>query len=167
LTNSIKMDNKEIRNWSDEKRILLDGILNEIIPESNDGKLPAAGELGVADFLAERLNDTPGLEETLTSMLTRATEMVKNRGKHNILELNPLDRVKLLKELETEEPEFFLTFIKYTYMGYYTHPTIPPYFGLSKKPPQPEGYELPLDKPEHLTRLIEPVINRGICYKEC
>lgn len=37
--------------WSDAQRELLDAILDEFIPPSDDGVIPGAGALGVAEFL--------------------------------------------------------------------------------------------------------------------
>ena len=40
------------RAWSETEGTLLHGILDQLIPASADGKVPSAGSLGVAEFLA-------------------------------------------------------------------------------------------------------------------
>lgn len=41
--------------WNEGERKLVDGMLDQIIPASADGRVPSAGSLGVADFLAHRI----------------------------------------------------------------------------------------------------------------
>ena len=58
-------------------------------------------------------------------------------------------------------------FLKHTYMGYYSEPSVRPYFGVSSNPPHPNGYEVPEEEPNLLESLVEPVKKRGICYRKC
>ena len=58
-------------------------------------------------------------------------------------------------------------FLKHTYMGYYTEPSVRPYFGVSSNQPHPNGYEVPEEEPSFLECLVEPVKKRGICYRKC
>ncbi len=50
-------------------------------------------------------------------------------------------------------------------MGYYSRADIRPHFGLSDRPTQPEGYELPEDDPDELADMLAPVRARGRCYR--
>jgi hypothetical protein len=151
--------------WNNKERSLLDNILNEIVPASEDGRMPAAGDLGVGDFLSKRMEDTAGLKDLFDRGLAAAERMVSASPPGNFSVLDPDTRVELLEELEKAEPDFFFELVRYTYMGYYTNPKIPPCFGLSEKPPQPEGYEIRSEEPPELDRLLESVINRGEIYR--
>ncbi len=52
-------------------------------------------------------------------------------------------------------------------MGYYSEPSIRPFFGVSFNPPLPSGYEVPEEEPDLIENLVEPVKKRGICYRQC
>ena len=152
--------------WSADEKALLSGLLDEIIPASDDGRIPSAGSLRVADFIAAKAREIPDLADLLKRGLRTARILLETKG-DTFEVLNPADRLALVKILERREPDFFSALIRYTYMGYYTDPTVPPHFGLSAKPPHPYGYEVPDESPEELTALVEPVKKRGRCYQKC
>jgi len=58
--------------WTQTQRTLLDAILDELVPPSNDGKIPGAGALGVADFLptadAYALNPVEATHAVMTAL---------------------------------------------------------------------------------------------------
>jgi len=152
--------------WSADEKALLNGLLDEIIPASNDGRIPSAGSLGVEDFITNKAREVPGLADLLKRGLRTAQALLKPKG-DTFEALPPADRLALAKILERREPDFFTALTRYIYMGYYTDPTVPPHFGLSAKPPHPYGYEVPDESPEELTALVEPVKKRGRCYQKC
>ena len=152
--------------WSADEKALLNGILDEIIPASDDGRIPSAGSLRVADFIATKAREILGLADLLKRGLRTAQAFLESKG-DTFEALYPADRLALVKNLERRQPDFFAALIRYTYMGYYTDPTVPPHFGLSAKPPHPYGYEIPDESPEELTALVEPVKRRGRSYQKC
>ena len=131
--------------WSDAERALLDALLDQVIPASADGRMPAAGALGVADFIAAKLGDDPA----------RTTELARA-----FADL-PADAA----EAERAAPANFSELVRLVYMGYYSRADVRPHFGLSDRPTQPEGYELPEDDPDELAALLAPVRARGRCYR--
>jgi hypothetical protein len=151
---------------SADVKALLNGLLDEIIPASDDGRIPSAGSLGIEDFIANKAREVPGLMGLLKRGLRTAQALLEPQG-DTCEALHPADRLALVKILERREPEFFAALTRTIYMGYYTDPTVPPLFGLSAKPPQPYGYEVPDESPEELTALVEPVQKRGRCYQKC
>jgi hypothetical protein len=157
--------NESIR-WSADEKVLLNGLLDVIIPASDDGRIPSAGSLRVADFIATKAREVPGLKDLLKRGLRTAQALLETQG-NTFDALSPADRLALVKILERREPVFFSALTKYTYMGYYTGPTVPPHFGLSARPPHPYGYEVPDESPEELTAMVEPVKKRGRCYQKC
>ncbi len=153
-------------SWSADEKALLKGLLDDIIPASNDGRIPSAGSLHLADFIATKARETPGLADLLKRGLRTAQALLETKGDTFEI-LPPADRLALAKNLERREPDFIIALTRYTYMGYYTDPTVPLHFGLSTKPPHPYGYEVAAESPEELAALVEPVIKRGRCYQEC
>ncbi len=152
--------------WSADEKILLKSLLDQIIPASDDGRIPSAGSLRIADFIESKAREIPGLADLMNRGLRFAQVLLEPKG-DTFDALSSADRLTLVKILERREPEFFAALIRYTYMGYYTDPTVPPHFGLSTKPPHPYGYEVPDESPEELTALVEPVKKRGRCYQKC
>jgi hypothetical protein len=144
-----------------ERRTLLAGILDEMIPPSVDG-LPGAGELGIADWVAEALEEQPGLEALLVQGLVCVRRLAEERDPAGFAALSRPDRQALLREVETTEPAFFGVVLMYTYLGYYSHRLVTERLGV-QSPPQPKGYEL---EPGDLG-LLEPVRQRSALYRDC
>jgi len=123
--------------WNDRQRKLIADILNELVPASADRRVPAAGELGVADFL---FSTASVLERKHLASLAVLAERLSE---------DP-DATSLPKLLEAEAPEAFRTLLTLTYKGYYSRPGIRPLFGLSERPVHPSGYGVALESDELL-----------------
>jgi len=156
---------QNVAAWSESRRALLNRILDEIIPASDDSRIPSAGTLGVANFLEARTKVTPGLAEQINRGLDRAVTLAERKG-GMFEDLSSDDRRQLVADLETLEPDFFSALLCHTYMGYYTEPSVPPQFGLTKTAPQPDGYDVADENVEKLESLVKPVKVRGRCYRE-
>ena len=150
--------------WSEAEGHLLNALLDEIVPASADGRVPAAGTLGVADFLAGKAADDPALAALFREVLKRAAQIAEARGA-SFTALDAAGRVAVVAALERAAPDAFTALLRYTYMGYYSRADVRPHFGLSDRPTQPEGYELPEDDPDELAALLAPVRARGRCYR--
>jgi len=138
--------------WKNRQRKLIADILDELVPASADGRVPAAGKLGVADFL---FSAASGLErEHLASLAALAERFSEDP-----------DATSLAQRLEVEAPEAFRTLLTLTYKGYYSRPGIRPLFGLSERPVHPSGYEVARESDELLAELTAPVTHRGPCYR--
>ncbi len=152
--------------WSITERKLLDLVLDEIIPGSEDGTIPSAGSVGVIDYLEKKTNEDLDLKKLFNNGISTINDFV-NVTKKDINSINSKQTVLFLKKIEEQEPQFFKELLKHTYMGYYSEPSIRPHFGVSFNPPHPEGYNVSAEEPELLERLVDPVKKRGICYREC
>ncbi len=150
--------------WNEAERRLLNGLLDEIVPASADGRVPAAGTLGVVDFLASKAADDPALAALLRTVLKRAAALAESRGA-SFEALDAAGRIAVVEALERAEPDAFTALLQSAYMGYYSRPDVRPHFGLSDRPTQPDGYELPDDDPDELADLLAPVRARGRCYR--
>ena len=151
--------------WNIDERKLLKLILQEIIPASKDGKIPSAGLASVINYLENKVKEEPNLKRLFNIGISRVNNFVISTKKN----INSIDSKKIilfLKKIENEEPLFFKEFLKHTYMGYYSEPSVRPYFGVSSNPPHPNGYEVPEEEPSFLECLVEPVKKRGICYRK-
>jgi len=160
------MGERGAHEWSAPERTLLEQILDQIIPASADGGIPSAGSLGVADYLSKKTGSEPDLQELLERGLACAAALVDAKG-GDFSTLGTDDQRAVVEQLEAREPKSFEALLRHTYMAYYSNATVRPHFGLSANPTQPDGYQVPSDDPEELAALVEPVKNRGRCYREC
>ncbi len=108
--------------------------------------------------------DTQGLGELLEEGLATAKSIVDDKSSEGVAGLSPEDREAIFYELQAREPAFFQAFNKQSTMGYYTHPTVPPAFGLPGRPPQPLGHKVPPN--DDLDELVAPVKARGKVWRD-
>lgn len=161
------MGSAEANSWNEDEGILLGALLDTIIPSGRGGELPAAGALGVADFLATRVKDTEGLGDHIANLLKTLSAVTVEHGSGPFHNLDAATREDLAKKVEARLPEAFKLLVVQTYTGYYTRPEVTVHFGTGPYPPHPHGHELPPDDPEDLKSLLEPVRMRGKCYRDC
>ena len=154
----------DIHPWSEDQGRLLTGLLDVIVPASADGRVPAAGALGIAGFLVSKASADPALAVSLREVLSHAAALAEARGA-NFDDLDAAGRMAVVEALEREAADAFTALLWHTYMGYYSRADVRPHFGLSDRPTQPEGYELPEDDPDELADMLAPVRARGRCYR--
>ena len=144
--------------WTKSERRLLDAILDQLIPANPERNVPAAGQLGVAEFLGQRATADAALGELLAALLAQVAKLAGQHG-----EVSP----GIVRRLEAAEPKAFEALLSQSYMGYYSRPDIRPLFGLSPNPTQPGGYAVPSETPKEMAALVDPVRARGRRYRLC
>lgn len=146
--------------WREKEKELLRLVLDELIPPGDDGRVPGAGTLGVADFLAR----ADGHADDAVACVRRVLECVMRRSE-NFGALERDARVALLKQVEKEAGAAFATLVRLTYMGYYSRPDTRPLFGVGAHPVHPDGYPVPREDDALLQELTAPVRARGAFYR--
>jgi hypothetical protein len=146
----------------DEERAL-SSVLDEIIPPRSDGKLPGAGELGLARYIAQAVQTTPDRGRAIAQGLAALDGLAGSRGGRGFAALSSQDKLEVLNEIATTEPAFLPGLIFHTYAGYYQNGRVMEALGLDPRPPHPEGYEM---EPSDLT-LLEAVRRRPRMYRKC
>jgi hypothetical protein len=126
-----------------EQRALLDAVLDRLVPPN--GKVPAAGALGVALSIERTLGESPHLRRLFLDGL-RAVDLAA--GAQTPFTALPVDHQDaLLRRVESAHPTFFAALVNHAYRGYYTHPAVLRHLelttGYPARPPQPLGHELP------------------------
>ena len=102
---------------------LLQAVMDEIIP-AGDG-MPAASEVGSADYLEKLSQKMPDLKTTLDEGLKNLQELSRRSFSGDFLNLSKAKRVEALKEWEKKGVEgFFPTLRDYIYEAYYTQPQV-------------------------------------------
>jgi hypothetical protein len=122
----------------DQRRGLL-ALLDTLIPPSDDGRLPGAGEAGVLAYLAERAAD---LRPLLLQGLSALDALATQRGAADFASLPPAERAAALSAYAGSDPVLLPALIFHAYCGYYQQQAVVEALGLPHRPPFPEGYEL-------------------------
>ena len=133
--------------FSDDERRALACVLDLLIPRSGDGRLPAAGELGIAAHIERVVRHDLGLRMTLAE---------------GVAALAGADQLAALKQQAAAQPALLPGLIFHTYAGYYQAGQVLEGLGLEPRPPFPAGHVLePFD-----ATLLEPARRRGKLYRD-
>jgi hypothetical protein len=149
-------------SFSAEHALALACVLDELIPASPDGRLPAAGPLGLHDRIAASLRPLPALRGMLDASLTALTELARRRHPRGIAALSASERAALLAELAASDQAVPPILALHAFAAYYRHPTVLSALGIEPRPPHPHGYAVP---PNDLS-LLEPVRRRAKIYRD-
>lgn len=107
------------RFMSDAQRDLLILMLNRIIPE--EGTMPGAGDLGLAEFVEGVVGMQPSLRRLFSEALTQVEILAGRRSGDGFGALDGEAQDAVLKEVEASNPAFFDELVRQTYNGYYTN----------------------------------------------
>lgn len=151
-------DETNTSGFSEDEKRVLSSVLDEIIPPSDDGRLPGAGQLGLAGYVVEALQKTPELQSMIAQGLSDLDNLARSRNAPDFAALSREDKLQLLNEWG-----FVLPLTLHAYTGYYQHPQVVEALGLEARPPHPKGYQM---EPNDLT-LLDAVRRRPKLYREC
>jgi hypothetical protein len=154
------------KEWIGDEQAMLTGILAQIIPGTTDGRVPSAASPRVFAYLAQQIALSDEFAAVFSLGLQRAIQLAESTG-GSVNALSQQQFLVITAQLEQIEPVFFQGLLRQTYMGYYSDPLVRPLFGLSARPTQPNGYDVPIETPAALAALVEPVKRRGNCFREC
>jgi hypothetical protein len=140
----------------------LDALLSELIPASEDGVLPGAGELGLAEKIFATGAVDPAFGPDLKSGLEALMAAAKEEGAGTFAELSQERRLAVLQRVADAHPNLLQRLLAPTYMAYYATPRVVKALGMETWPPHPQGF--PLETGD--LSLLDPVRERGRCYRE-
>jgi hypothetical protein len=138
---------------SAQERDTLTALLDQLLPPRDDGRLPGAGGLGLAEAVDAGTRGAP-----LRPAIAAALASLAARGFASAPEPEQLERVQALAK---EQPAVFQALLAAAYGAYYTHPRVALVLGLPARPPFPEGYPVP---PTDFS-LLDPVRRRDRMYR--
>lgn len=124
---------------SDELRTLT-AVLDEIVPPSHDGRLPGAGEAGLAATIDRLARDKPELRPALGEGLAAADSLARARGAKGFAELARDARLEVLNETAARAPAFLPGLVAQTIVAYYQVDRVREALGFEARPPYPQGY---------------------------
>ncbi len=150
----------DTRPLSAAQRSALAAVLDAVIPPSADGRLPGAGELGLAPVIEEKL----GAMVAFTARgLDALDALARERGAAALAALADAERTEVLDAHAAADPGFLPGLVFQIYSAYYQHPRVLEGLGLEPRPPHPKGYAL--EQPD-LEALLAPVRARAKLYRD-
>ena len=145
--------------FSESQIELVTEVLNRIIPPND--RMPGAGAIAV-DYLDQAAGGSAWLRQIFSRGLVHIEVRAYAAYTDDFTALSEEERDAVLRQVETDDPEYFETLVRQTYNGYYTNPSIIELLGLEARPPQPRGHLLEQGN----LSLLENVRKRGIAYRE-
>lgn len=138
-------------------------ILDELIPPSEDGRLPGAGTLGVAADVEAAVKATPALTPVIEGGVAALEGLSRARDAGGFAALSRSERIAVLHELEGADPVFVPTLMMLAYVGYYGNDRVVAALKADMHAPHPRGYEV---EPDDMA-LLDPVRSRAKLYRDC
>jgi len=146
--------------FSAAQRATLAALLDALVPPSADGRLPGAGELGLASGIEAQL----GAMCAFTARgLDALDTLARERSAGGFAALAAAERAEVLNAHDAADPGFLPGLVFQVYSAYYQHPRVLSGLGLEPRPPHPKGYEL--EQPD-LDALLAPVRARARLYRD-
>jgi hypothetical protein len=137
-------------------------LLDLVIPRSRDGRMPGAGELGIAAQIERVAQRDAGLKAAVSAGIAELEAEALRRGSDGFVALSAAERQAALKEVATAQPGFLPGLVFHTYVAYYQDGRALAGLGLAPQPPFPKGHALePFDE-----ALLEPARRRGKLYRD-
>jgi hypothetical protein len=137
-------------------------VLDLLIPSSGDGRMPGAGELGLAVQIERVLARDPGLRAVVAAGIEALEDLARERGAPAFAALAGSERLAALNEVAAAQPGFLPGLLFHTYVAYYQEGRVLEGLGLDPRPPFPTGHVLePFD-----ATLLEPARRRGKLYRD-
>jgi hypothetical protein len=130
----------------------LTAVLNRLIP--SNAVMPAAGDLGVGQFIESALAEAPHLRTPILRLLAELPSPERLRQQ------SPADLDSELQRLEREHSESFDILLQATYTGYYSHLTVLDALGWT------DPDEAPAGRAFFDAALLEDVRKRGPMYRD-
>jgi len=140
---------------SEKQRLTLSSLLDVIIPGSDDGRMPSAGELDFVEYVCEW---APEILPTIVEGLNALEELCAS----SFNTLAAVERQSLVKELSRLQPVVFDKLHSHTLSCYYQDERVLAGLGLEPGPPFPRGNTI---EPGDLS-LLDPVRERPKFYRE-
>jgi hypothetical protein len=156
-------DDRREHRLSEELERALTPVLDEVIPPSDDGRLPGAGQLGLARYVSQALHGTPDMEPPIVQGLSRLVHLAHERDPRGFSALSKDEKLAVLGDVMSAEPMFLGMLMFHTYVGYYQDARVAAALGMAPRAPHPDGYAV---APSDLTTMLEPVRRRGRLYRE-
>jgi Gluconate 2-dehydrogenase subunit 3 len=147
--------------FTGDQRRAIDRVLDEIIPPSHDGRMPGAGQLGLAGYVDRALRSMPELRAMFVESVSGLDTIAGRRHARRFADLAAPEQAEVINEHASSEHAFPPILVLHAYSGYYQHARVLEALGLGASPPHPKGYVM---QPNDLS-LLDPVRQRAPMYR--
>lgn len=151
-------DTSTTPDLSPADRRVLAGVLDALIPPSEDGRMPGAGATGVTAHVEGVLGTLPDLRAMVVDGLHELDVQARAQHGRPFVECSDAERTALVAT-----QGFAYALIPHTYVGYYQQDAVLEAIGMEARPPHPKGYTIV----ENDLSLLEPVKQRSKRYRQC
>jgi len=149
--------------FSRDEKLALVAVLDEVIPPSGERGMPGAGELGLADAIAEAARANPAMRDAIASGLARLDAIAREGGAVAFATLPAAQRTEQFQAVSAEQPGFVPNLVFPLVTNYYRNPRVLEALGLEARPPFPKGHAMePFDE-----ALLDGVRRRPKMYRDC
>ena len=146
----------DVPGFSAEQELVIAALIDAVVPPSDDGRLPGAGELDLVPHVERSVRQSPMLRPVLDYGLSAITELAARRSPAGLRALSRADWAAVFAEFTAGDEFFTPAFLFLVYGGYYQHPRVVTALGLEPRAPHPKGYEMGGDD----WSLLDPVRRR-------
>jgi hypothetical protein len=131
----------------------MESFLDAVIPPSEDGRMPGAGSLGLADEVASALEGDATLGPVVEAGLRAAREAASGID-GGFAAMSQAEQVALIESQVALHPGLMGGVIRYLYLAYYQHPTVLVGLGEPARPRFPGGFKIDPTDPALMDLLI-------------
>ena len=144
---------------TDQQRRTLSALVNMMIPASEDGRMPGAGELDLLAYVRDETGELiPAIEQGLTVLNQQAIDEFGQ----DFASLADSDKQQQVDAIRVNQPDFVQSLLLKTVSAYYQNDRVISALGLEPRPPYPEGHEVEAGD----LSLLDPVRKRSKLYRE-
>ena len=132
----------------------VNAFLDVIVPPSDDGRMPGASALGIAEAIADRIGADPMLGAAVRAGMQAVQDAALARDPGGFLALDPTARAEVAQSQAPAHPALMLGVAAHLYQAYYQHPQVIAALGYPARTPFPEGYPLEPTDPALMESLL-------------
>jgi hypothetical protein len=131
----------------------MEAFLDVVIPPSDDGRLPGAGQLGLAEEVARAVRADSALGPPVRAGLDAVHAAAMDLGPAGFAGLSRAMRLEVVESQLGAHPTLMMGVSVHVYRLYYQHPAVLGALGDPPRAPFPEGYEIEPTAPDLLESL--------------
>jgi Gluconate 2-dehydrogenase subunit 3 len=148
----------DVPPFTAEERHALACVLDALIPPSADGRMPGAGQAGVATHVEGVLRTLPDLHAMVVEGLGELDAQARRQYDRRFVDLGEAERGALVAAQGCS-----YALVPHAYIGYYQTDVVLEAIGIEARAPHPKGYAVA----ENDLGLLAPVQARGSRWRAC
>lgn len=120
----------------------MEAVLDLVIPQSTDRKMPRAGSLGLTVEVAAGIGDDRSLGQAVVAGLRALSDAAFAKHPDGLPGLAPAAQLEVVQDVLATHPMLMTGLARHLYLAYYQHPLVLGALGEPARPPFPEGFAI-------------------------